>query len=51
MNLIYGSKKSLLIPAGHVEQNMYIFLPILDDIHLSYILVGLSHELIDMWLV
>ena len=52
MNLIYGSKKFLLVPAGHVEQKTYNFLPISDDIHLSYILVGLLlYELIDTWLV
>jgi hypothetical protein len=48
MNLIYGSKKFLLVPAGHVEQKMYNFLATLDDIHLGYILVGLLlYELID----
>jgi hypothetical protein len=57
MDLIYGSsKKFLLVSVGHVEQNMYIFLPILDDIspqlHFGWITVRTDLHVINLeWYV
>ena len=51
-----AAKNFLLIPAGHGEQNMYIFLPILDyispQLHFGWITVRTDLHVINLeWYV